>query len=144
MEFDEDSSPEHSFEEEKEESLTIKFCEDCNNMLFPLCEDNFLQYKCRTPRCNYAFRVTNQNPGSNRVSVREFHKEKHLIIDPEFCFDPTMPREIVNCMKCGSDKACYMISTDMEDTKIQKIFICASEKCQHVWRSENIDNFENV
>lgn len=66
-------------------------------------------------------------------------KEKHLIIDPEFAFDPTMPREAVQCMKCGYDEACYMISTDMEDTKIQKIFICASKRCNNFWRNENQD-----
>ena len=144
MQFDDDSSVENSIQEEDEEKCTIKFCDECNNMLFPLSEDKHLQYKCRTPRCNFALRVSNQNRDSHRVSVREFLKEKHLIIDPEFCFDPTMPREDVSCLKCGSQKACYMISTDIEDTKIQKIFICASEKCQNFWRSENKEKIDDA
>ena len=144
MHFEDESSVDGSIQEEKVDNHTIKFCEDCNNMLYPYCDDDSLTYKCQATRCNYFVKIKNQNPESNRVSVREFLKEKHIIIDPEFCFDPTMPRERVNCVKCGSNKACYMISTDIEDTKIQKIFICASEKCQHFWRNENKANQDNL
>ena len=143
MQFDDDSSIENSIQDENEEQCTIRFCDECNNMLYPTCENSQLMYKCRVPKCNFAQPITNRTRESNRVSVREFLKEKYIIIDPEFCFDPSMPRENVKCSKCGCKQACYMISTDMDDTKIQKIYICASEKCKHSWRNEKTDAFED-
>ncbi len=114
--------------------VAIRFCSDCNNILSPFSEDGVLVYKCMKPNCEFRLTINGSGRYENLVSRKEFLKEKNLIIDPDFAIDPTMPREFVTCPTCGYGEAVFLISTDLEDTKIQLIYICANRKCGHSWK----------
>lgn len=45
-----------------------------------------------------------------------------------------MPREKVECRVCGHDEAVFLITSDKEDTKIELIYICANQNCDHHWK----------
>ena len=113
---------------------TIQFCEICNNMLFPVNEEKKLIYECRKPGCPYRRTSDSRMRSDNLVARREFLKEKNLIISNEFALDPTMPREAVDCPKCGYPEAVFLIGTDLEDTKIELIYICGDMDCGHHWK----------
>ncbi len=125
-----------NMEEEVINPVTIQFCEDCNNMLAPFSEDNTLVYKCMKPNCEFKIRISGDGKFENLVSRKEFLKEKNLIIDPDYAVDPTMPRENVECPTCGHQEAVFLISTDIEDTKIELIYICGNVRCGHTWKKQ--------
>ena len=48
-----------------------------------------------------------------------------------------MPRAKINCPKCNYNEASFMITSDLEDTKIVLIYICANpDECGHWWKNE--------
>ena len=112
----------------------IKFCADCQNMLAPACEDSSLVFRCTKPSCDFRMAVSGAGSAENLVSRREFLKEKTVIIDPGFGFDPTMPRETVICPACEFVEAVFLISADIEDSKIEIIYICANIDCGVSWK----------
>ena len=123
-------------DEDEPVGATIQFCEDCNNMLAPFSEDNMLIYKCQKPTCDFRKAVVGRGKFENLVSRKEFLKEKNLIIDPDYSIDPTMPREYVLCPECAFQEAVFLISTDIEDTKIELIYICGNTECGHSWKKQ--------
>ena len=123
-----------NFESESNYDGAIKFCGDCKNMLAPFCEDKSLVFRCTKPSCDFRMTVSGSGPAENLVSRKEFLKEKNLIIDPEFACDPTMPRENVICPNCEFFEAVFLISTDIEDSKIEIVYICANLDCGFNWK----------
>lgn len=115
---------------------TVQFCELCNNMLFPINEEKRLIYECRKPGCQYRRYSDGKLRFQNLVARREFLKEKNLIISNEFALDPTMPRETVDCPKCGYHEAVFLIGTDIEDTKIELIYVCGNVDCGYHWKKK--------
>ena len=113
---------------------TIIFCDQCSNMLYPLNSDGRLIYICKKPNCGYKKTIDSRAKFDNLVSKKEFLKEKNPYITGEFALDPTMPREDVQCPKCGYGEAVFMISTDIEDTKIELIYICGDRDCGNYWK----------
>ena len=112
----------------------IRFCPDCNNMLHPKEDSGKLAFECLMNGCKYEMVVTDtESAVENLVSRKEFQQEKNLIIDTDFGMDPTMPKEEKECPNCGHNEAVFMISSDIEDTKIVLIYICANSKCGHCW-----------
>jgi len=120
--------------EEKREYRGIRFCPECSHMLHPKDQGGKLAYECHIQGCGYETVVEDTtSPIENLVSRREFQKEdKNIIIDQEYAFDPTMPRENIQCPECGKIGAVFFISSDNEDTKIVLIYICCD--CGHHWR----------
>ena len=108
-------------------------------MLQPISEGRQLIFRCNKPGCNFKLKVTNGDKIQNLVSRREFMTRKNLIVRPEFAKDPTMPREVVECPSCGHNEAVFFITTDLEDTKIELIFICTNRECGHDWKKEAPD-----
>ena len=132
--FSESNSFNNSFNDNvNENDKDNLFCEICMNMLYPSCENRQLVYKCKS-NCNYEKIITDNNKESNLVSRKEFLKEKNVIIDTDYALDPTMPRDYRNCPKCDFEWCVYMISTDLDDTKIEMIYICGDIKCGHYWK----------
>ena len=125
-----------SFGDAPNAGVTIQFCDECNNMLTPFSEQSTLIYKCMKPNCEFTKKIEGRGKFENLVSRKEFLKEKNLIIDPDFAIDPTMPREAVNCPVCDFGEAVFLISTDIEDTKIELIYICGDTACGHSWKKQ--------
>ena len=115
---------------------TVLFCEVCNNMLFPINEDKKLIYECRKPGCPYRRNCDGHMRSQNLVARREFLKEKNTIISRDFALDPTMPREYVECARCGHPEAVFLIGTDLEDTKIELTYVCGNVECGYHWKKK--------
>lgn len=118
---------------EQQDSI-IKFCEECSNMLVPAFDDQMLMFKCIKPGCAFRMRVIGGGQRQNLVSRRDFLDQKNIIVRPEFALDPARPRESIACPECGHTEAVYMVTTDMEDTKLVLIYICTNAACGHNWR----------
>lgn len=124
--------------DENTEYKGIRFCPECNHMLYPKDQGGRLAYECTIQGCGYETVVEDSTSViDNLISRREFQKEdKNIIIDPEYAMDPTMPRERKQCPQCGKEEAVFFISSDNEDTKIVLIYICCNQECGHHWRKE--------
>lgn len=112
----------------------VKFCDECNNLLVPTNEEKSLVYKCIKSGCTFKTRINSQSKDENLVSTKLFSKDKNLIVDKDFALDPTMPRSKVTCGECGFDTAVFFITTDVEDSVIELVYICANKECGHSWR----------
>lgn len=108
-------------------------------MLAPINLEGTLVFQCLKPGCLYTERITGKGKFENLVTRKEFLKEKNLLIDSDFAVDPTMPRENIDCPICGHGEAVFLISTDIEDTKIELIYICGNLTCGHSWKKHVLD-----
>lgn len=124
----------------------MKFCKDCNNMLYPREQvdemaggKGFLIFYCRS--CQYSERANPDSEMENCVYRNEINLSgtATMIIDKESCLDPTLPRaKKVVCTKCGHDQAVFMQSPGNNyDVGMNLIFICANydkgKACGHYW-----------
>ncbi len=105
-------------------------------MLEPMVEERTLVFVCEKPGCEYKLKISGQSQWENLISRTVNQKEKNLIIRPEMAKDPTMPREKVDCEKCGGQEAVFLVTSDKEDTKLELVFICTNEECGHHWKKK--------
>ena len=124
------------FDEAKDENSIVKFCGECNNILIPSNEDKSLVYKCIKSGCPFKLKIEGRSRAKNLVSTKLFSLEKNLIIDRDFMLDPTMPRERIECPECHHRDAVFLISSDIEDTILELIYICANRDCGYTWKKE--------
>merc|ERR1712221_9852 len=86
----------------------IRFCQECNNMLYPK-EDKkmkILLYSCRN--CDYQEKAFNSCIYVNRV-VHDTNEMTMIVAD--VVADPTLPRTTDNsCPKCGHNEAVFFQS----------------------------------
>ena len=121
------------------DTIIVKFCSECNNILIPNNEDRSLVYRCIKPSCPFKLKIEGRSKQLNLVSSKLFSLEKNLIIDRDFVLDPTMPREKVECPECHHFDAVFLISSDVEDTILELIYICANRECGHIWKKETVE-----
>ena len=128
--------------EEINEYKGIRFCPECSHMLHPKDQGGRLAFECITQGCGYEVVVEDTTSKSeNLVSRRDLQKEnKNIILYPEYALDPTMPRENIECPKCGHNEAVFMITTDNEDSKIILVFICCNPECGQQWSKSPATN----
>lgn len=126
-----------TIENDTEEVLqTIRFCDECSNILFPFYDEQYLGYKCQKPSCGFQIKNERGSKEANLISKKEFLKEKKLAIDPSLSKDPTMPREMIICLQCNYPEASFFINTDIEDTRIELIYICGNPECGFAWKKQ--------
>jgi len=109
----------------------IKFCPECNNMLYPKedKETRVLLYACRN--CDYK-----QVADNNCIYVNKITHEVDEItqIVPELVCDPTLPRTDHQCPACGHREAVFFqaYSRRAED-EMRLYYVCTSSSCNHKW-----------
>lgn len=112
----------------------IKFCQECNNMLYPK-EDKRnkkLIYHCRI--CLW------QQPADNPCVVvnKIVHEVDELsLIIPDLGEDPTFPRERERpCPACGGQECVFFQSHSTKAEQGMKLyFVCCT--CGHKWTEDN-------
>ncbi|KAJ6640156.1 DNA-directed RNA polymerase II subunit RPB9 [Pseudolycoriella hygida] len=110
----------------------IRFCPECNNMLYPKedKERRVLLYACR--HCGYR-----EDAKSNCIYVNKIlHETDELSrIVPEVITDPTMPRtEDHPCPKCDHSNAVFLqAETRRAENEMRLYYVCASRSCMHRW-----------
>ncbi|XP_033135314.1 DNA-directed RNA polymerases II, IV and V subunit 9A-like isoform X2 [Brassica rapa] len=130
-------------------SYTMKFCRECNNILYPKedKEQKILRYACRN--CDYQVWVRLVQLGSflptlekeiadnycvHRNEVHHSVSEKTQILT-DVASDPTLPRtKAVRCAKCQHREAVFFQATTRSEDGMALFFVCCNRNCGHRWR----------
>ena len=113
--------------------IGIKFCRECNNMLYPK-EDvkhKRLLYACRN--CVYTEVAKNNCIYVNHVSqtVNEVKYIKSDIIQ-----DPALPRSnAYPCPKCKNKESVFFQSDNRKtaEQEMKLYYVCTNLDCSHLW-----------
>ncbi|XVF66136.1 hypothetical protein PTKIN_Ptkin10aG0010800 [Pterospermum kingtungense] len=111
---------------------TMKFCRECNNILYPK-EDRdqkILLYACRN--CDHQ-----EVAEDNCVYRNEVHHsagERTQILQ-DVAADPTLPRtKSVICSSCKHGEAVFFQATARGEEGMTLFFVCCNPNCGHRWR----------
>ncbi|XP_034117946.2 DNA-directed RNA polymerase II subunit RPB9 [Drosophila albomicans] len=110
----------------------IRFCQECNNMLYPKedKDNKILMYACRN--CDYK-----QEADSNCIYVNKIMHEidelTHIV--PDVISDPTLPRtEDHACPKCSHREAVFFqAQTRRAEEEMRLYYVCTNQNCTHRW-----------
>uniref|UniRef100_A0AC35TTG6 DNA-directed RNA polymerase subunit n=1 Tax=Rhabditophanes sp. KR3021 TaxID=114890 RepID=A0AC35TTG6_9BILA len=110
----------------------IKFCQECNNMLYPKEDKNrrCLMFACRS--CDYKCEADNTCVYVNKL-VRNIDELTQIV--PETIHDPTLPStEDHPCPKCGHKVSIFFqAQTSRAEDEMKLYYVCADPKCCHPW-----------
>ena len=115
----------------------MRFCNSCNNMLYPVedKEEHKLKFKCNY--CNHYEIVEENNEIQNTVYINEI-KLSHVrkAIDPSIVNDPTYSRTTtISCTKCENNEAIYFHDFTQENAGMKLVFVCCGKGCGNTWES---------
>ncbi|KAH3670817.1 hypothetical protein WICMUC_004786 [Wickerhamomyces mucosus] len=110
---------------------SFRFCNECNNMLYPKedKENMRLLYECRI--CSYV-----EEAGSAKVYRHELVSDigETAGIVNDLGLDPTLPRSDKECPKCHSHENVFFQSQQRRaDTSMVLFYVCLN--CSHVYKS---------
>jgi len=112
--------------------IGIKFCQECNNMLYPKedKENRRLLYVCR----NCDFKQEAENPCIYVNKIQHEVDELTQIIG-DVIADPTLPRtEDHPCPKCGHKEAVFFQSQARRAEEGMRLYyVCTLPHCMHRW-----------
>lgn len=114
------------------EFVGIKFCQECNNMLYPKedRENRVLLYACRN--CDYKQPASNNCVYVNKIThdVDELSR-----IVPEVIHDPTLPRTKEHpCPRCKHREAVFFQGQSRRaEDDMRLYYVCTNGKCTHKW-----------
>ncbi|KAG8553200.1 hypothetical protein GDO81_003313 [Engystomops pustulosus] len=110
----------------------IRFCQECNNMLYPKedKENRILLYACRN--CDYQQEADNSCIYVNKIT-HEVDELTQIIADVSQ--DPTLPRtEDHPCAKCGHKEAVFFQSHSARAEDAMRLYyVCTAPHCGHRW-----------
>ncbi|XP_022097263.1 DNA-directed RNA polymerase II subunit RPB9-like [Acanthaster planci] len=110
----------------------IRFCQECNNMLYPKedKENKVLLYACRN--CDYQQEADNNCVYVNKIT----HEVDELTqIVAEVVADPTLPRTQDHpCPRCKHKESVFFQSqTNRAEEGMRLYYVCTSPNCGHRW-----------
>merc|ERR1712226_30419 len=110
----------------------IRFCQECNNMLYPKedKENKVLLYACRN--CDYKQIASNNCIYVNKI-MHEVDELTNIVSD--VIGDPTLPRsEDHPCPKCKHREAVFFqTDTRQADDQMKLYYVCTNVHCAHRW-----------
>ena len=110
----------------------IRFCQECNNMLYPKEDKEIkqLMYACRN--CDYKEIAQNGCVYFNKIT----HDTDALFsINPDVMEDPTLNRSHKNpCPRCH-EKECVSFQSDCSkaEGRMKLYYVCRNNNCKHRW-----------
>ena len=110
----------------------IRFCPECNNMLYPKedKENKQLMYACRN--CDYK-----QFAENNCVYLNKIMYEVNQLtnINTDIIADPTLPRSNNQpCPKCHQTRVVYFQSDAyIYEDEMRLYYVCTNVDCTHRW-----------
>lgn len=113
---------------------SVRFCKECHNTLQPCVLNGHLAFSCTRKDCDFEMIVNGRGRQENTVNSFNTQSFQRINVDRDFCSDPTMPREKIDCKRCKYNEAIFMITQDTDDTKIELIYICCNPQCGHKWK----------
>ncbi|GFS53560.1 DNA-directed RNA polymerase II subunit RPB9 [Nephila pilipes] len=110
----------------------IKFCQECNNMLYPRedKENKVLLYACRN--CDYQ-EVTNNNCIYVNKITHEVDELTQIVSD--VIHDPTLPRtEDHICPRCNhKESVFFQAQSRRAEEEMRLYYVCTNPNCCHRW-----------
>ena len=110
----------------------IKFCPECNNMLYPKedKQNKQLLYACRN--CDYKALAINNCIYINKITtdVNELANINTDVIE-----DPAMPRSYDHpCPMCHRREAVFFQSDSVKaEDEMKLYYVCTKDNCKHRW-----------
>ena len=123
--------------EGKPKFIGIKFCSECNNMLYPKedKERKTLTYYCRLPRCNVAV------PADDPVIFinRQTHAVDSMqLINTELAEDPTLKKIQLQCPSCDWDEVVeFQTLANRAKSNMVPYYVCCNPDCNEKWQGTN-------
>ncbi|KAJ3640417.1 hypothetical protein Zmor_016738 [Zophobas morio] len=110
----------------------IRFCQECNNMLYPKedKENKILLYACRN--CDYKQHADSKCIYVNKI-MHEIDELTHIVAD--VISDPTLPRtEDHHCPECNHREAVFFqAQTRRAEEEMRLYYVCTNPMCAHRW-----------
>ena len=121
---------------ENQKKITIRFCKDCSNMLYPRDFGGKLAFECIAEGCGFQTVIQDSfDMNQNMVSQKKFTQEDNDCIESEFITDPTMQRDYETaCDACGNKESVFFMKDNQDKSKIILVHICCERSCQNVWK----------
>ena len=117
----------------------IKFCPQCHNMMCPKEDEKAHQLEMHCDKCSYIEKVPLLESDCCIHQQELQINPGELLLDPELCLDPTLPRiRKAICPKCQFGEAVmFTIPSLMSDSGMNIRFICGRYKdnkaCGYTW-----------
>ena len=120
--------------------MSIRFCEICGNMLFPVLKSNILLYECET--CGKESKEKENSKLNNLVYRNEIKiKQTELKIDNSIINDPSYARSYdISCPRCGYRETICFQNPNINDSGMKFIYLCCNknyngtgEPCNKHW-----------
>jgi len=113
----------------------IRFCQECNNMLYPKenKREKILMYACRN--CNFKQPADNPCVYVQRI-VHEVDELNFIIAD--VAQDPTLPKQAKNCdnEECSAQEVVYFQSHSTKAEQGMRLYyVCTT--CGHKWTDDD-------
>ncbi|XP_066395306.1 DNA-directed RNA polymerases II, IV and V subunit 9A-like [Miscanthus floridulus] len=111
---------------------TLKFCGECNNMLYPRedKETRTLLYACQS--CEHE-EIATDTCVYKRVIRKPVGEPKDVLKNA--ATDPSLPRtRSVRCYNCNHPEAAFFQAPTSGEQAMTLYFICCNPSCGHRWR----------
>ena len=112
----------------------MRFCESCNNMLYPRenAAAKTLEYYCKQNSCQYV----EKNVTDSCVFLNELIKDSTTrleVILSDVNKDPCLQRSSkVHCAKCSNTEAVFFLAEqNAKSTKLALVYVCT--ECGYKW-----------
>ncbi|KAK1653758.1 hypothetical protein QYE76_071564 [Lolium multiflorum] len=110
----------------------MKFCRDCNNILYPKEEKDkrVLLFACR----NCEHQEVADNTCVYRNEVQHAAAERRQVLQ-DVTSDPTLPRtKYVRCAACGHGESVFFQAASRGEELMTLFFVCCNPSCGNRWR----------
>ncbi|KAL4199916.1 hypothetical protein AMTRI_Chr03g53680 [Amborella trichopoda] len=111
---------------------TMKFCRECNNILYPKEDQEHKQllYACRN--CDHQEVADNYCVYRNEIHHSVGERTQVL---QDVAADPTLPRtKTVRCTVCNHGEAVFFQAAARGEEGMTLFFVCCNPNCGHRWR----------
>uniref|UniRef100_A0AC35EW17 DNA-directed RNA polymerase subunit n=1 Tax=Panagrolaimus sp. PS1159 TaxID=55785 RepID=A0AC35EW17_9BILA len=119
-------------DESKKKFSGIKFCPECNNMLYPRenKDERKLNYTCRN--CDHSEDAENPCIYVNKL-MHEIDELTQIVAD--VVNDPTLPKTYDHvCPKCQNKQAVFFQAQSRRAEEEMKLYyVCTNRECNHRW-----------
>uniref|UniRef100_A0A0G4HA18 TFIIS-type domain-containing protein n=1 Tax=Chromera velia CCMP2878 TaxID=1169474 RepID=A0A0G4HA18_9ALVE len=123
----------------------IRFCNECNNLLYPRESraEKQLRYECKS--CGMDRPAAPDDVGENTVFRRVIMataEQDHSVINPEIVEDPTLPRSTnFTCKHCRHRQAVFFqMQTTRSEDAMKLLFVCTN--CRKSQPQDSQDNLD--
>ena len=117
----------------------MKFCPNCNFMLYPIEDSTEKKLKFKCNYCNQVSSVEENDEIQNTVFTNEIKLSQiRKAIDPDVVNDPTYSRtKNTECPSCYHTEAIYFHDTTRENSGMKLIMVCCRKDCGNSWENNN-------